>query len=52
MKTLVITGAAGEIGGAIVDKFLSSGVKVIGLDIHETVSTLSSNPNYQGFVFI
>lgn len=50
MKTIVITGAAGGIGGAIVDKFLSNGVKVIGLDIQETVSTLSSNPNYQGFV--
>jgi NADP-dependent 3-hydroxy acid dehydrogenase YdfG len=27
MKTLIITGASGGIGGAIVDKFLSNGVR-------------------------
>lgn len=35
MKTAIVTGAAGNLGQAVVDKFLSEGYKVIGTAIHK-----------------
>jgi NAD(P)-dependent dehydrogenase (short-subunit alcohol dehydrogenase family) len=34
MKTAIVTGAAGNLGQAVVDKFLSEGYKVVGTAIH------------------
>ena len=57
MRTVLITGSAGFIGGALTHHLLQTGDKVIGIDNHNDyydiklkesrLSRFSSNPNYE-----
>lgn len=47
-EVVLITGAASGIGKACCDAFLNKGAAVIGLDINQEVTSLSSSPNYIG----
>ena len=54
--TIIVTGSAGFIGSAVVQKILASGEKVVGIDNHNSyydpilkearLKIFSSNPNY------
>jgi len=46
MKTVIITGAGGNLGTAVVKKFLDSGYRVIGADAH-VPSLKTGNPNFE-----
>jgi nucleoside-diphosphate-sugar epimerase len=46
---VLISGAAGGIGSATVDRFLASGYEVAGLDLSPSVETLRSG-SYRGMV--
>ena len=47
MKTAIITGAGGFIGGALTQKLLEKGYKVYGVDISETaLSRFTNNKNF------
>ncbi|MFI5135743.1 MAG: SDR family NAD(P)-dependent oxidoreductase [Chitinophagales bacterium] len=46
MKTVIITGAGGNLGRAVVKKFLESGYRVIAADAHVSSSN-TGNPNFE-----
>ncbi len=49
MKTAIVTGAGGFIGGALTRKLLDSGVKVYGVDINkEALARFDGNSNFIG----
>ena len=50
MKTAVVTGAGGFIGGALTKKLLESGVKVYGVDISENM--LEKFKEYENFISV
>lgn len=50
-KVAVVTGAAGGMGRAIVDKLVTDGMIVVGLDVDEAgLKDLESNPQFVGIV--
>ncbi len=51
MKTVIVTGASGNLGQAVVRKFLSEGFKVIGTIIPNDPSAMNVNdPNFEAIV--
>jgi NAD(P)-dependent dehydrogenase (short-subunit alcohol dehydrogenase family) len=51
MKTAIVTGASGNLGQAVINKFLAEGIKVTGTVIHNDPSKVdSSNPDFEAVV--
>ena len=51
MKTAIVTGASGNLGQAVINKFLAEGVKVTGTVIHNDPAKVdTSNPNFEAVV--
>jgi NAD(P)-dependent dehydrogenase (short-subunit alcohol dehydrogenase family) len=51
MKTAIVTGASGNLGQAVINKFLGEGIKVTGTVIHNDPAKVdTNNPNFEAIV--
>jgi NAD(P)-dependent dehydrogenase (short-subunit alcohol dehydrogenase family) len=51
MKTAIVTGASGNLGQAVINKFLGEGIKVTGTVIHNDPTKVdTNNPNFEAIV--
>jgi len=50
MKTIIVTGAAGNLGQAIVKKFLDEGFRVIGTTTNSHTLPFSGNERFESFI--